>query len=72
MRFFFRFEIEHLVARSKLALEAIHGDFAGPRTGSREFVVTGSPISRASGAALSSAPSTPACAGCPGGAGRGA
>jgi len=41
MRFFFRFEIEHLVARSKLALEAIHGDFAGgPLTaGSREYVV---------------------------------
>ena len=41
MRFFFRFEIEHLVARSTLAIEAIHGDFAGgPVTaGSREFVV---------------------------------
>jgi SAM-dependent methyltransferase len=41
MRFFFRFEIEHLVARSKLVLEAIHGDFGGgPLTaGSREYVV---------------------------------
>ena len=41
MRFFFRFEIEHLVARSKLGLDALYGDFAGgPLTaGSREFVV---------------------------------
>jgi len=41
MRFFFRFEIEHLVARSKLRLIALHGDFAeGPLTaGSREYVV---------------------------------
>jgi hypothetical protein len=41
MRFFFRFEIEHLVARSKLVLEAVHGDFAGgPLTAdSREYVV---------------------------------
>ena len=41
MRFFFRFEIEHLVARSKLALEEIRGDFAGgPLTAdSREYVV---------------------------------
>jgi hypothetical protein len=41
MRFFFRFEIEHLVARSKLRLETLHGDFAGgPLTAdSREFVV---------------------------------
>jgi hypothetical protein len=41
MRFFFRFEIEHLVARSKLTLEAIHGDFAGEPldAGSREYVV---------------------------------
>jgi hypothetical protein len=41
MRFFFRFEIEHLVARSKLRLEALHGDFAGgPLTAdSRECVV---------------------------------
>lgn len=40
MRFFFRFEIEHLVARSKLLLETLHGDFAGgPLTpDSREFV----------------------------------
>jgi len=41
MRFFFRFEIEHLVARSKLCLEAIHGDFEGTPldASSREFVV---------------------------------
>jgi hypothetical protein len=41
MRFFFRFEIEHLVARSKLDLEAIYGDFGGgPVTAdSREYVV---------------------------------
>jgi SAM-dependent methyltransferase len=41
MRFFFRFEIEHLVARSNLGLEAIHGDFSGgPFTAdSREYVV---------------------------------
>jgi SAM-dependent methyltransferase len=41
MRFFFRFELEHLVARSKLGLEAIHGDFAGgPLTpDSAEYVV---------------------------------
>ena len=41
MRFFFRFEIEHLVARSRLALEAIYGDFTeGPMTAaSREMVV---------------------------------
>jgi len=28
MRFFFRYELEHLIARSKLALKAIYGDFA--------------------------------------------
>lgn len=41
MRFFFRFEVEHLVARSKLSLEAVYGDFAeGTLTAdSREFVV---------------------------------
>jgi SAM-dependent methyltransferase len=41
MRFFFRFELEHLVARSRLDLEAIHGDFdEGPLTAdSREYVV---------------------------------
>jgi SAM-dependent methyltransferase len=41
MRFFFRFELEHLVARSALSLEAIHGDFAGgPLTpDSRDYVV---------------------------------
>jgi SAM-dependent methyltransferase len=41
LRFFFRYEIEHLVARSRLRLEAIHGDFAeGPLTeDSQEFVV---------------------------------
>jgi hypothetical protein len=42
MRFFFRYEIEHLVARSPLRLEAIHGDFEGGEltAESREFVVT--------------------------------
>jgi SAM-dependent methyltransferase len=41
MRFFFRWEIEHLVARSPFALEAIHGDFAASPLGaeSSEFVV---------------------------------
>jgi SAM-dependent methyltransferase len=41
MRFFFRFEIEHLVARSRLALERVHGDFAGGPLAaeSREYVV---------------------------------
>jgi SAM-dependent methyltransferase len=42
MRFFFRFEIEHLVARSGLRLEALHGDFSGGPldADSREYVVT--------------------------------
>lgn len=41
MRFFFRFEVEHLVARSKLRLDAVYGDFGeGPLVaGSRELVV---------------------------------
>jgi SAM-dependent methyltransferase len=41
MRFFFRFELEHLVARSPLVLHDIHGDFEeGPlEADSREFVV---------------------------------
>jgi len=41
MRFFFRYEIEHLIARSRLTLRSIHGDFAGGPLGpdSREFVV---------------------------------
>jgi SAM-dependent methyltransferase len=41
MRFFFRFELEHLVARSKLVLDTIYGDFAGHplSADSREFVV---------------------------------
>jgi SAM-dependent methyltransferase len=41
MRFFFRFELEHLVARSKLELEAIYGDFdEGPLSAdSREYIV---------------------------------
>ena len=41
MRFFFRYELEHLVARSRLGLETIHGDFAGgPLTPeSAEYVV---------------------------------
>jgi SAM-dependent methyltransferase len=42
MRFFFRFEIEHLVARSGLRLTSLHGDFAGgPLTAdSEEYVVS--------------------------------
>jgi SAM-dependent methyltransferase len=42
MRFFFRYELEHLVARSRLELESIHGDYAGSPLGadSKEFVVT--------------------------------
>jgi SAM-dependent methyltransferase len=42
MRFFFRFEIEHLVARSGLRLASLHGDFAGGPLAaeSREYVVT--------------------------------
>jgi SAM-dependent methyltransferase len=42
MRFFFRYEIEHLIARSPLVLETFHGDFAGGELGpeSREFVVS--------------------------------
>lgn len=41
MRFFFRYEIEHLVARSRLLLAAQYGDFeGGPLTAaSREMVV---------------------------------
>lgn len=41
MRFFFRFELEHLVARSKLVLEAMYGDFSGGpvASDSRDFVV---------------------------------
>jgi SAM-dependent methyltransferase len=41
MRFYFRYELEHLVARSRLALEGIHGDFEGGdlAADSREFVV---------------------------------
>lgn len=42
MRFFFRYEIEHLVARSRLRLVGIAGDYeGGPLTAdSREYVVT--------------------------------
>ena len=41
MRFFFRYELEHLVARSHLSLEAIHGDFDETPLDaeSREFVI---------------------------------
>lgn len=41
MRFFFRYEIEHLIARSKLELVTIYGDYQGNElsTNSREFVV---------------------------------
>jgi SAM-dependent methyltransferase len=41
MRFFFRYELEHLVARSPFALQGIYGDFAETPlcAESREFVV---------------------------------
>jgi SAM-dependent methyltransferase len=41
MRFFFRYELEHLIARSKLKLNAIYGDFAESPldSGSKEFLV---------------------------------
>jgi len=41
MRFFFRYELEHLIARSKLKLKAIYGDFAESPfdASSREFLV---------------------------------
>ena len=53
MRFFFRFEIEHLIARSRLELVDLHGDFAGGALAadSREYVVVcrrASPPSRGS------------------------
>jgi SAM-dependent methyltransferase len=40
-RFYFRYELEHLVARSKLAIEKIYGDFKGGNltADSREFIV---------------------------------
>ena len=41
MRYFFRYELEHLIARSKLSLKAIYGDFAESPldSGSKEFLV---------------------------------
>jgi SAM-dependent methyltransferase len=41
LRFFFRYELEHLVRLSRLKLEALYGDFAGgpPGPESKEFVV---------------------------------
>ncbi|MDH4271665.1 MAG: class I SAM-dependent methyltransferase, partial [Candidatus Aminicenantes bacterium] len=41
MRYFFRYELEHLIARSKLKLESIYGDFAESplASGSKEFLV---------------------------------
>jgi SAM-dependent methyltransferase len=41
MRFFFRYELEHLIAHSKLKLKAIYGDFAESPLDSRskEFLV---------------------------------
>jgi SAM-dependent methyltransferase len=41
MRFFFRYELEHLVARSPLKMETILGDFRGTslNESSREFIV---------------------------------
>jgi hypothetical protein len=40
-RFYFRYELEHLIARSKLTLEKIYGDFNGSDlTGdSKEFII---------------------------------
>ena len=40
-RFYFRYELEHLINRSKLKLEKIFGDFNGSelKEGSREFIV---------------------------------
>ena len=40
-RFYFRYEIEHLIKRSKLTLEKIHGDFNGGELteSSKEFLV---------------------------------
>ena len=41
MRFFFRYELEHLIARSRLKLKSIYGDFAESalESGSKEFIV---------------------------------
>jgi SAM-dependent methyltransferase len=41
MRFFFRYELEHLIARSKLKLKAIYGDFleSALDSSSKEFIV---------------------------------
>jgi SAM-dependent methyltransferase len=41
MRFFFRYELEHLIARSNLQLKAIYGDFAESPldSESKEFIV---------------------------------
>jgi SAM-dependent methyltransferase len=41
MRFFFRYELEHLVARSKLKLERIYGDYEGHDlgSGSKDFII---------------------------------
>ena len=41
MRFFFRYELEHLIARSKLEVKAIYGDFAESPldSGSKEFLI---------------------------------
>ena len=41
MRFFFHYELEHLIARSKLKLDHIYGDYEGHdlASGSRDFVV---------------------------------
>jgi len=40
-RFYFRYELEHLIERSRLTLERIYGDFNGGelREGSKEFIV---------------------------------
>lgn len=42
MRYFYRYELEHLIARSKLNLEKIYGDFEGREltNESKDFVIT--------------------------------
>ena len=41
MRYFFRYELEHLIGRSPLTLDSLNGDFEGGglKPGSKEFVV---------------------------------
>jgi SAM-dependent methyltransferase len=41
MRFYFRYELEHLISRSKLKLKTIYGDYAGNplNSGSKDFIL---------------------------------